>query len=1630
MKKKTAITLIFFLLWGSFPLAMNNLIETRAEGVNLVPNASFEAYTPVAGGSWSDASADGWAVSTFSGTPTYTVDTTTAHAGSAAVRIAAETTSRGAIARRIAIEGDADYAFGVWARTEQLLSSSVGARIRMQFYDADNANLNQHVMFGSLLGTEDWTHLQKYVHTPSDAESVLIELFIWNAAGTAWFDDVSLEQVDEYVPVTEVSAACPDKALTVGESVYVPAQALPEQATNRSLTWSSSEAGVASVDSGMVSGLTPGWTVISAHTEDGPQANCPMTITAYPGTNALPNGNMEQVTASSEGGWSDWRADGWSAYTYSGAVNFTVDHAERHGGAASVKLYAEEQSRAMIARSIPVRAGATYEVKAWFKTLDLASTNVGSRMRLMFYDAANQNLNQHVMFGSVKGTQDWTLVEQQIEVPAGAVSMRVAAFLWEAEGTVWFDDMEITELVPVAEVSLDRRTAVVEAAQQVQLEATVLPVYATDQALVWTTSDPSVATVTYGMVTGVAPGVARITATSPEGPQQSAMVAVGANGYELPDAHVAASVDANAESNGQLAVEDAQQHALSYILLDEPHSGWADVKSSGAWTYVPQANYTGADRIGVVMMNGDGGIGYTEVTLDVRGSNRPPTVHDQQRQTVKNQLRVEPLRTDDPDGDALSFAVSLSPGHGTVTVDGSGEWSYMPDLDYTGHDAFKIEVSDGNGGTAEASVSIYVAPTRTDLISQLKSESLGQHPRVMMQAQDLQRILQLVDTDVHMIQWYANVKTEADALLSAPVADEQANMLQTARNTVDRVQTLAMAYLVSEDAQYAERAWDELEAVADFDDWNPSHFLDTAEMTYAVAIGYDWLYDYWTAQRKSELRTAMVNKGLNPALSGYRNGEWWSRTSSNWNSVVSGGIAMGALAIGDESPELETLAGELLEYAVKSVPTMLADYAPDGGWPEGPMYWRYGTRYAVYMLESLQIALGTDYELSDMPGFADTLAFLMQVSGPVEVFNYADTIPDTYRSPLALWFADREQDGTYIDFYRAHEDEAASGGIYEMLWYRPALYANPDAREEVDGYFQRMEAVTMRSHPTSPQASFVGFKGGDNAINHGHLDIGSFVYDALGIRWASDFGVDNYDLPDYFGDRRFDYYRLRPEGHNTLVIDPDDTPGQPEQAQARMERVETKPQGALAIADLTEAYWGDALSVKRGMKLFDMRQQVMVQDEFSLRKPSELYWFMHTAADIELVEDGQAAVLSMADKKLYVKLIEAPEGAAFSIMPSRPLPSSPDPEGQALNHGVRKLTVHLEDVREGALSVWMVPMHEQDALPATSPTYTPLAGWSIPDGELPLQQALPELQAIQMDGIALADFDPEQTYYAVSLPFETEDVPQITATAAYDVTIEPASGVPGKTRIIVTDTVYTQLEQRYTIDFKQGPIIGNLPEVNRWPVTAVTASDVPQADQGHTPDRTLDGDLGTRWSAFGAQWIQYDLGQSRAVGAVSIAYLSGSARQYYFELQASEDGVNWTSLLTTTSSGETEQPELFPVPEVEARYIRILSNGNSANNWNSITEVAIFRPSPVHLAVTGPDTLTINETTQLQAKRLYADGSRVATTETTFASDQPGVVEVSASGDVHGLAAGEATITVTDLVYGLSTAIPITVTAP
>jgi hypothetical protein len=531
------------------------------------------------------------------------------------------------------------------------------------------------------------------------------------------------------------------------------------------------------------------------------------------------------------------------------------------------------------------------------------------------------------------------------------------------------------------------------------------------------------------------------------------------------------------------------------------------------------------------------------------------------------------------------------------------------------------------------------------------------HPRLFAEMRNIDDLRAKIAADPLLRKSLDHITTACDTIVTlAPVERKKKGrrLLMVSRKCLKRVMYLSVAYRLTERPQYLAHAQKEMLAAAAFRNWNPDHFLDVAEMTAALAVGYDFLHDDLAPQARKTIRNAIIKKGLRPYLAG----GWWVKVTNNWNQVCHGGATMGALAVLEDEPEL---AERVIQRALDCVPLAMASYAPDGAYPEGGGYWEYGTSYNVLLLAALESALGTDFGLADAEGFMASSDYFLHVAGPSgNFFNYSDSGLNEGVTPAIYWFADRRDKPSLLwrerpnlrRFLSTEQDFVRHKNRFFpllLLWAQGVRQI-----PEPDQLHWRGDGHTpVGLHRTAwgdPQAVFVGIKGGHPSINHGHMDIGTFVMEADGVRWALDLGKQSYTGLEQHGiklwDRsqngeRWDVFRLNNFSHNTLVVD-----GKKQRVDGHAPIVSFADSGERphTIVDMSKTYAGQLAQARRGVALLGRR--VLVQDEIKgLDEPAEVRWGMVTSADVQrrdartvvLRQDGQTLllqVLSPADVEL------------------------------------------------------------------------------------------------------------------------------------------------------------------------------------------------------------------------------------------------------------------------------------------------------------------------------------------------------------------------------------------------------------
>jgi len=584
-----------------------------------------------------------------------------------------------------------------------------------------------------------------------------------------------------------------------------------------------------------------------------------------------------------------------------------------------------------------------------------------------------------------------------------------------------------------------------------------------------------------------------------------------------------------------------------------------------------------------------------------------------------------------------------------------------------------------------------------------------QHPRLFLHDSDLPAIKHAIATDPLVRQIYQGQLAIGEKLLNTPadtyvIGGPEHTLLSTSRDMEGRIFTLAGLYRISGEKRFADRAIQEMLAAASFPDWYPTHFLDTGEMTAALGVGYDWLYPVLSPEQHVAFERAIITKGIDPWLERIKSGEAEHHEHNNWNQVCNGGESVGALAIADIDPQR---AGAILDHARLAIGDIMGLFAPDGGFEEGPGYWNYATSYNVLFIDALDSALGTDFGMAQMQGFADTGDYIIQATGPTLLFaNFSDAGTGVYPSFQMFWLANR----FHKPEYAAHEREIVESGKLDLGEARESsrfgMFLLICAARDIGltgGHplplaesFARTDQAYLRSAWHDVNAWYVAFKGGDAHASHGHLDLGTFILDAEDQRWAGDLGPDNYGLPGYFGRQRWSYYRMRTEGHNTLTVD-----GKNEDldAKAPLTAVGAAANTLYAVANLNQAYKSKLTSWSRGIALMN-KQRVLVQDEIAPAEPVDVVWNFHTFAQVKIAVSGRRAMLSLDGKTLDAQIL-SPARAQFSTVSAQaPPPNAPNP-------GVTNLVINLpRQSQAGTIAVLFTKPNDTARL-----VLKPLSAW-------------------------------------------------------------------------------------------------------------------------------------------------------------------------------------------------------------------------------------------------------------------------------------------------------------------------------
>ena len=560
-------------------------------------------------------------------------------------------------------------------------------------------------------------------------------------------------------------------------------------------------------------------------------------------------------------------------------------------------------------------------------------------------------------------------------------------------------------------------------------------------------------------------------------------------------------------------------------------------------------------------------------------------------------------------------------------------------------------------------------------VQYLKKNLRKSQPRLILNPSNERNLREKLKTDPVIQNVYRAIKYNAEQVLKKDLItvdipdnpNSQQNQLGISRDFLFRMNMLAMVYRIERDKEILQRINDELVSACNFPTWNPKHFLDVGEMSLAVALALDWTAGDLPESTIELAKKSLIEKGINQSWP--ENGETpsWVYRNNNWNQVCNAGMIAASIAVFEQAPEL---AAKTIHRSIEGMNNALAEYFPDGNYPEGAIYWGYGTEFSVTTAAIFESALGTDFGLADFPGFKESAVFRLKSESPTgRLYNYADCgeEPEGYGDFTLSWFAAKTGNKTFLkekEFLKLPEEmvefsRLAGAGI---VW--TALFQEKETKPIPNAWMGRgaNPIVVFTGNENASHGYYLGGKGGRGSVNHGNMDGGSFIFELNGVRWVVDPGNQSYGLLEragfnlWSGCQECDRWTLLTKsnfGHSTISVN-----NELHQVDGLATITDFKSgENPEAIIDLTPAFGENLKSIQRKF-VKDSPVSLVIEDEIiTSDKTSLITWQLMTTADVQLVNGG--AILRQDGKELKIENLSHPE-LEISVISLYPAPMKLD----------------------------------------------------------------------------------------------------------------------------------------------------------------------------------------------------------------------------------------------------------------------------------------------------------------------------------------------------------------------------------
>jgi VCBS repeat-containing protein len=159
-----------------------------------------------------------------------------------------------------------------------------------------------------------------------------------------------------------------------------------------------------------------------------------------------------------------------------------------------------------------------------------------------------------------------------------------------------------------------------------------------------------------------------------------------------------------------LTAEDQDQDDVTFIIQGQPAKGTLELEPNGEFTYSPFQNENGTDAFIVAAKDPFTVSENVTITITIIAVNDAPQVNSETFETDEDKTLTNALTAIDPDQDDLSFVLRNQPTKGTLNLNESGEFTFIPFSDTFGTDTFTVAVEDPYTVSKNATITINIKP--------------------------------------------------------------------------------------------------------------------------------------------------------------------------------------------------------------------------------------------------------------------------------------------------------------------------------------------------------------------------------------------------------------------------------------------------------------------------------------------------------------------------------------------------------------------------------------------------------------------------------------------------------------------------------------------------------------------------------------------------------------------------------------------------------------------------------------------------------------------------------------------------------------------------------------------------------